>query len=223
MKKALSLLLATVLLLSLLPTPTYAAESDSSVREQWIQLACEAFPEYEDNIRGTVSTYSRTIVELETTPEVVFCETREISETETVTYAQYSDGRSIIIGGKAAARLTAAPTQSNFAGGIDYTITYTVVPTDTDNFDGIFQVIDFKCRVMPATYDSILNIGTPSVNYSSICKYNVYPGNLTETASSPANVNYSITFYPNYATSDYRLIVSLDLSVSNDDVSAIIS
>lgn len=223
MKKTLSLCLTILILLTILPLSAFAEDTQLSEQEELINLACDAFPEYRDYILGNVSTYRGTSSDA----EIIFCETRKISETEEITYAQYSNGRGIIVGSGIDVVSVGIydPSQSNFAGGYDYTFSVRVATTDTTDFPGIFYVTGCKARIMSATYDSLINYGTCSVNNTNWCKYRTGGNNKTETSTQDACIEYNLTFLPvsSYGTtSSDDIHAPLVISVGGDDISATI-
>lgn len=223
MKKTLSLCLTILILLTILPLSAFAEDTQLSEQEELINLACDAFPEYRDYILGNVSVYRGTL----SNAEIIFCETRKISETEKITYAQYSNGRGIIVGSSMTVFGVGLydPSQSNFAGGYDYTFSVRVATTDTTEFPGMFYVTNCKARIMSATYDSLIDYGTCSVNDRNLCKYNIGGKNKTETSSQDAYIEYDLTFLPKSScgiTSSDDLYAPLVIAVGGDDISATI-
>ena len=96
MKKFLSMLLAAVMLMIVMPLSVAAAENGNFEPEELIALACEAFPEYEDAIRGETSTaFSHT--RTSDSREIVFSETRAISANESIGITQYAGGDVVIV------------------------------------------------------------------------------------------------------------------------------
>lgn len=220
MKRTLSIIVLALFLVTMLPIGASATERDAYEREQLLAKACEVFPEYEDYIYGRIAPQSSS----RGVREVTFSETRKISETESITYVQYSDGRGIVSQENLQQDFALTSTDSSetsFAGGVLVTLSYKVTPTDTGYFSGVFYLDDFKCKVMPSTYDSILNIGTSSSNSSLKCLFNNSTPNYTESAGKSANVTYNLTFIPDRSygvTSSNDIYASLSLSVRNDTV-----
>lgn len=223
MKKMLSTCLAIFMLFTILPLSAFAEDKQLNEQEELINLACEAFPEYKDYILGNISMYRGTSSD----SEIIFCETRNISETEKITYAQYANGRGIIVGSNIAVFGVSLydPSQSNISGGYDYTFSVNVTTTETSDFPGIFYVTGCKARIMSATYDSLINYGTCSVNNTNWCKYRTGDKNKTETSTQDAYIEYNLTFLPKGSygtTSSDDLYAPLVISVGGDDISATI-
>lgn len=222
MKKLLSVLLTLVLLITIFPINS-SAVTDESMREQLelINLACLAFPEYASIIRGdAIVTYREPQT---SSTEIIFYETRAISENESITYAQFSNNRGVVVYETASAATLdeTGSSESIFAGGVSGTLSYKVTPTDTDDFKGVFHLDNFKYRLISATYDSITDTGTPSANSSTHCLYNRSTPVYQETATHAASVKYNITFIPAGAcgvTSSRDIQFTLDLGVRNDTV-----
>lgn len=96
MKKLISICLSLVMLFSLFPIDAFAAENTQSEYDQLIALACEVFPEYASAIRcENICTY--TMPRSSNPMEVIYRETREISDTESMSIALLSGGNAIVI------------------------------------------------------------------------------------------------------------------------------
>lgn len=180
-----------MILLSTFPIETAAVDSVNAERKELLNLACQLFPEYVASIRGKAeAVYSRSQTHV---AEIVFCETRSVSEHEKITYAQFSNGRGIIVDESAtAASLDETDSsETTFGGGKTGTLSYKITPTDERYFSGIFYLDDFKYRLISATYDCITDDGTPSVNDSIYCVFNQSTTVYQETASSSARASYN--------------------------------
>lgn len=96
MKKLISICLSLVMLFLLFPIDAFAAENTQSEYDQLIALACEVFPEYASAIRcENICTY--TMPRSSNPMEVIYRETREISDTESMSIALLSGGNAIVI------------------------------------------------------------------------------------------------------------------------------
>ena len=84
------------MLLTAFPVNAFAAENTDSKYDQLIELACEVFPEYEDSIRGEhINTYA---LPRSTDPyEVIYRESRKISDTETLSISMLASGGTIVL------------------------------------------------------------------------------------------------------------------------------
>lgn len=122
MKKLLSILLIMALCLWAFPISSNAVVDKSSTdRLELLNLACQIFPEYTSNIRGEGDETYRTT---QTGPsELIFCETRAISENERLTYAQFSNNRGVVVleTASAATLQETGSSESIFAGGVSGT------------------------------------------------------------------------------------------------------
>lgn len=91
MKKLLAVFLSLVMMLTLIPYGVSAAEVEDSRETDLITKAADVFPEYADkllNPRSRVATHSGN-----PTPRVLVVEkTRSVSDKESITYTEYSDG-----------------------------------------------------------------------------------------------------------------------------------
>lgn len=101
MKKALCLVFVVSFMLSLMAIPSSALEntsiqaemiSDSSVKEMVQSKSIQAFPEYENKIRGNQLSANILGTNNQATSEIVISETRFLSENEAVHYTEYNNG-----------------------------------------------------------------------------------------------------------------------------------
>ena len=90
MKKLLAILLSLVMVFTLVPLGVLASEAEESNHTTLVDKAVAAFPEYAERLLNPnyTSAYSRSA----TDRVLVVKETRSISGTESITYAEYSDG-----------------------------------------------------------------------------------------------------------------------------------
>lgn len=97
MRKFVSLFLTLALLLTTISFEVSATEIEQSSYDSLIQKAAAAFPEYAEKIQNPKNSaylYSR-----DATPrELLVSETRPISDVESITYAEYSDGLILLSG-----------------------------------------------------------------------------------------------------------------------------
>lgn len=208
MKKAISLCLAMLLLIGMLPMgaiPASADEVESTryTRDEIVAITCAAFPEY------ATSFTSQSVPEAMTCTEddpVVISETREVSDNEMVTYVQYASGVALSL-------LTKywKVTNSSTSGNVTtYTGTLDVVCTTSTK---VFRVVNFRYKINTSGYDSIVNSFS---NTGTTATYKLAYKNLTETSSSKAYVWYEVKFEPEdyaaYTTYAARII----LYVGND-------
>ena len=96
-RRLLAFVLAVLLVVGTLPV-TANATDNRYTEDEIYQLAADAFPEYADKILGrntATAAYARSVPYDDFT--TVFCETRQISETERVTYQEYANGENSVI------------------------------------------------------------------------------------------------------------------------------
>ena len=132
MKKLIAVCLSLVMLFAFLPVYGLAAENTQSEHDQLIALACEVFPEYASAIRCE-NTCTYTMQRSSNPMEVIYRETREISDTESMSIALLSGGNAIII-------------YNNFA-----TTTYTSNTTDIGSV-GVSGTASFKVSMNNAYF-----------------------------------------------------------------------
>ena len=222
MKKLISILFTLLLLLVAFPINSNAVVNKSNIeRIELIDLACLTFPEYASNIRGNANKSYRG--PQNGPAEIVFCETRAISENERITFAQYSNNRGVIVyeTASAASLEETGSSENTFCCGLSSTLSYAITPTLESDFSGVFYLDNFKYRLISATYDSITDDGTPSYNDEIYCAYTQSTTVYQETATSAAKATYNITFIHNgsygvFSSDD--IYVTLDLRVRNDTV-----
>lgn len=98
MKKLVSICLVLVLAIGLLTVPAYAQDTevlpaDLQIQsgEDALELACQIWPEYEDKLmwKDTVPLARNAVA---ATNEVVIEKTHHLSENESITYVEYSNG-----------------------------------------------------------------------------------------------------------------------------------
>lgn len=214
MKRSISLFLAIIILIAALPLSVLASDAQTTERDRVFTLACEAFPEYASTIRGdAVSTFAR----WNGNRELVFSETRAISENESILYGQYSDGSAIIIDiDNQSVEFDGTVDNSTFeqfTGGKNGTASFTIFCTDKENYPGSYKISNFKYKIYDNTWDMIVSKGSITKNDCS--------GNeeLTpnETISKSASLVCNISFYGKW--SNYpKLGVKFTIYVGNNRV-----
>lgn len=94
MKRLFSIFLAIVMIVSAFPLQALAIEDSSAEREALLEQACVVFPEYESLIRcAPPTTYALPGSE----NEIIFTETRNVSDSERLTITQYSRGNILVL------------------------------------------------------------------------------------------------------------------------------
>lgn len=184
-RKLLSLFLAFSLLLTVLPFYVLAEEDKPLSREEHLALACEIFPEYADLISGTrtISTY----LQRSTEPEVVFSETRNLSDTYQMTLIEYSDGETVIISNNTT---YISKIQSASGAGISYYVVDFLVTMEGSTQQ--FIVENAKFTINYNDYDFITSKGDFSNSTTSQKGGEIKQA--YENASGDAWVQYSAEF-----------------------------
>lgn len=222
MKNCLSLILALVLMLTVLPMGALAAENTSE-RDEILEKACVAFPEYAAKIAA--DTLPASALRSAEPQKMVFTETRAISENEFIVYTEYSDGLVVLDQGVMDKEVIYNST-NDVATAINVDITVKATCTDTSAY---FKVSNIKFTINTNSYDRINSIGSPKVynpsnTFNDECIYvqGNHSLNSQESASRKAYVCYPLSFkfapYPGYVyTSELWVEVGQNaLSVHHD-------
>lgn len=216
MKKFLSIFLALVMLLAVMPVSTYADEAKTE-RDILLEKACAAFPEYASKIaadNAPIATYS---APQERT--VVFSETRELSGKELISYTEYSDGLLLLADVVPKRSVTYNSTTTTGARTkVDITVKATC-----SGVNSYFKASNVKYTIEQYGTDCITSVGTPTVHPSSSpnsdnCQYLGYNLNSYETGSSNAFVAYSLSFRFSSASTDF-IRTCLSINVGNNALS----
>lgn len=188
MRKLMSVILVLVLMLSL-ACPAFAEsvveEKNTKLsREELTALACEVFPEYASKITSLpVAALSRSTT---SEPTVVCCETRKLSEDETITYTELSSGVTSVIYNKAWYE------HSSSQSGNIKTVTGDFSVICNLSLEELY-ICDFVYCINSSGYDYISSYGTDSLSDCSVVA--IYK-QKTETASSNAYLEYRVLFAP---------------------------
>ena len=216
MKKSLEYILTITLLFCLLPMNVSAQENNVE-RTELLEKACVAFPEYADIINADTvpSTVSRSV----SSREVVFSETRDISETEFIVYTEYSDGLVVldsveIMDDEVDYNSTE---QSGSMTKFDITVTATCLGVNS-----YFTLSNVKFTIYATTYDRITSSGTPTThnvqntyndkctNWDPVCTPN-------ETASAAAKISVKLQF--RFGPRDTEFYISyLTINIRNNQL-----
>lgn len=193
MKKCLSLVLAMMLIVSMLPFKAYAMDDARELKS----MALELFPEYAEYIAidpsaVIQSTYSRG------TPEVVVCETRNYDENTSITYTQLSDGV-VVLSSEEVSPVITDNSSSGGSGGTSYNVTLTATCTISDQ---VFKAKNIVYTVASQGYDLINSSG--SLTSSTTYYAGLSSANYSETSSTnPAYLKFKVTYYVPYDASPY--------------------
>lgn len=218
MKRFISVVLTCILILTMLPIGTFAAETkddSKKVVDAMFFRACEVFPEYADKLSGNPKTSRSTTAEAGT-PEVVVTLSRWISENESMTYTEYSNGIILL-----------STEQYNYQHDVSITETlptsrtYSVNITATCRdmygtvFSGYCRIEGLTFKVLYNGYDSILSEGNADCTTGCEFRNGKYSMVRNETASQAASVNYYIQFEYTPGSSSF-LASTVTLRVQND-------
>ena len=97
MRKTLALLMSLILALSLVPFGAFAAEENPSAYDTLVNKAAAVFPEYAEKLLNpscNPSVFSQNAA----SSTLITRETRAFSDTESITYTEYSDGLILLSG-----------------------------------------------------------------------------------------------------------------------------
>lgn len=191
MKKCLSLILAFVMMLTMLPMGVLAAEENTSEKETLAEKACEVFPEYTTLIRGEVSTYA-TPYNAEEPAQVIKQEIRPVSDTENIILSIFSDGNAVVVDEYVASVTKIASNEYPFSGGARVVQSYKIFHTNPA-FLGVLNINNTEFYIYTDAPDRITSLGSPepdSWTEAGGLKYVQY----TESSSAPAGYERMIYF-----------------------------
>lgn len=201
MTKFVSLCLAFLMVVSILPNKATASEVSRSRKEELLSLACDVFPEYAASIRSeSASIYG--IPRTENADKVIISETRNITETQSLTYAQYASGRSVVVNMVDDSSLfdpdLVKDEFTNFTGGKYGTVSIEVA-TNASGLPGVFSVTNFKYKIYDNTFDQITSLGTATMSKRDGIATGSWAYSLdpiyNEDSTSAASAIYDVTFY----------------------------
>lgn len=159
MKRILSFLFAVMIIFSIYPVNATAAESSLSGYEELINLACDVFPEYALAIQGgnaNNSDYSRS------SNQIILEETREISETQSLSISMLSNGEVIVLRNNSSGQLDLTVPDSSSTDiltvGVSGCATFEVASSQWHYY---FMLSDVKYTIYYTGSDYFMNYGTP--------------------------------------------------------------
>ena len=185
----------------------YAKEPEASAvtYDEFIEEACEIFPEHADMIKEYPGTATTDLFE----GEPVLIDTFEPEDGQIWTYQEYATGASVV----SFYKTWSVTSSSSGAAYYDYTGTLTVTCNMSND---IFQRCNFKYRIYSGAYDEILSAGTST---GTTCSASLLGSRTRETSSSGAYYQYAAYFTPR----DYLAIVTcyctITLTVKNNNFS----
>lgn len=211
MKKIISFCLVALMLVSVLPVGAFAAQDEQDEREQLLAQACSVFPEYAAAIRGeAAATYS--LPASDNRNEVVFTETREISDTETLSITQMASGDIIVTQGEFE-YLKVETTDSSVSDVGPDKIGYASFKATCTDADGVFYYKNVGFIIHQNGSGFFTSYGTASTSGDASKK------DPTETATY---IRYGITYNVSKAPA-LREIYNFTLSFSGGKLQAMLS
>lgn len=137
----------------------FAFEDNASEYDELMELACEVFPEYAMAIRGEdsgITTYSQT------NNQVIHQETREISDSESLSITMFSNGEVIVLRNNHAGQVyltTFDSTSSEISTvGVTGSATFEVGSSQWNYF---FRLSDVRYTIYYTGSDYFTSYGTP--------------------------------------------------------------
>lgn len=208
MKRTLSILLAALLLVTMLPL-SVGAEEATSERERLMALACEVFPEYADVIAADQAPAENRLRSIEK-PTVVFTETRKVSNDEYITYTELSNGIVTLVDLATDPTLTYV---SEHMTGTSTSYTATLTGTAPGSMQ-TFKATGVRFTIYNSSYDRVISTGTPKVINPNNTIYAegdeiIVTRNEYETATTAAMAYYKFPII--FGTTDYDGVFTLSI------------
>lgn len=187
MKRLISLVISAILLVNTFSLCASAAETSASERDELIALACNAFPEYASTIREGTSPYSSPSRSA-SSDQIVFSETRDVSENESITVSLYASGDVIIIDqGLDAFPITIVDENTSAISNVGVSGTADFKMTGPGR--GIFKLNNVSFVIYYYASDYFTNNGTidlPDNTYNDVA--------YVEISNSTTFIQYNVTF-----------------------------
>lgn len=211
MKKTLALLMSFILALSLVPFGAFAAEENPSEYDTLVSKAATVFPEYAEKLLNPAynpSVFSQNAA----SSTLITRETRAFSDTESITYTEYSDGL-ILLSGCVIDYESDCPG----GGGLNKDITINVTATCVNSsYKGYFYLdgVTYRLNSGVNNWDKISNAG--SARNGENCTYshrNLFVAN--ESSTGYAHISYNLSFKIG-PTAAYVKQTTLDIYVGED-------
>lgn len=164
-----------------------SAEEKDLPGDDIFAIAADVFPEYASRIMNPTppaSVYSRTV---DSGNEVAIMETRNVSDTEQITYLEYADGTYSLA-------FTATTYLNSSSSGSGYRFRSIDIQVNHSYIPGAMYIRNLTYTLVTGGYDQINSTGTTSGSTigTSLSYYN-----STESSSSPARAVYTGDFpYP---------------------------
>lgn len=182
MKRTFSIILALVMLLTTAALPVHAVEPNTNENNKIIALACQAFPEYVDIIRGD-TVANQNARSSNQNVELIFSETRHISESQYVSLTYFSNGRALLA--------TVEHDVYYHEVELDGRIMYGTISADFTytGFSGAFTLKNVTYVINPNGSDYFTSFGSATCTGYNRIESRCQPNNS-------ANLVYSIVFLP---------------------------
>ena len=208
MKRVMSILLAAVLLLTMMPFAAFADESEASKRDELLAQACEVFPEYASMIQGeNVAPQS---LPQDGGNEKLFEEYRDISDTTTMSIVGYMSG-DVYITKQTTSGYEITYSTSNVSSGVTGVRGFVTFDATCSNAPGLFTLKDVQFQILYNASDYFMSYGTP-----------IYDNTTTQIGTpslSASRICYPITFNANGA-GNARVPIEFGIGFLNDKVYA---
>ncbi len=208
MKKLISSILVALIILSAVAAPAYATEVDTVSLTEAVEMACDVFPEYEDQIRGNnpiQKAFSRN-ADNNLLGDIVVCETRSTEDGEFFSYQE--DTRGIVV-----VTFTHGSTLVDSATGTGYAYRKCNLVMYCNISSEVLQVKNFEYTHVQNGYDSISSFGSTNSSTATV-RYVI--GNTQETAVMKAFVHYYVSFTANKQGLTGEVEAYLQAEVGND-------
>lgn len=208
MRKFISICMVAIIVCTLFPASILAQEADRDEQTQLLALACEVFPEYASIIRGE-NAVGYNLPDSDNFNEVVFTETRDISETENLSITQLASGDVIVLNAYYD-YTNLEKTDSSISNVGTDTIGYASFKATCTGVSGLFQYKNVGFIITQGGSGNFTSYGT--VSTSGAIEIGEYSVNTT-------NINYNLTFNAAAAGSK-RLFLDFTLYFSNSKLIA---
>lgn len=217
MKKCLSLIMAIVLICCVFPISVSATEPEVLSRNALIEEACNLFPEYESKIRGKnlSATYSQS--RSSDNCKLVYEETRSVSNTQNITYSEFSDGTVYVTGSTINAWYQTNFTESDNSFTTIYTGNFTITSNVNENALIVIEKIKFAIATAYNSMDYMISPGSATTESSAKVNSAIITRE-TETTNLPAEITYRIQFTSADKTETEPFILYLRLKNNGYDV-----
>lgn len=206
MKKFVSICMVVLIVCTLFPVSILAQETDRDEQTQLLELACEVFPEYAAIIRSdTAVGYS--LPNSTNSNEIVFTETRDISETENLSITQLASGNVIVVDAKYDYSNLEETNSSISNVGTD-TIGYASFKATCTSVSGVFEYKNVGFIITQSGIGNFTSYGTVSTSGSIA---------IGESSVTQTRITYPLTF--NYSGSN-KILLRFTLYFNNSQLVA---